>query len=203
MTHIPDGVFALKLTKLSANNNNLRTLSPHVGRMNALVRLSLDHNELARLPPQLGDCRALEVLMVNDNVLVAVPGELGRLGRLRLLHLQRNRLAFLPLGLAALPAATKIVINGNADLPHSGGEWSSDNVRPMLPAIFEATTHVWGVLRERAVVVAVGLQDLELPALVTLEILDAAFPNAVPMHLKWDLVTAVKHWHQRKSHEKV
>jgi hypothetical protein len=42
--------------------------------------------------------------------------------------------------------------------------------------------------------VCFGLQDLGLPALVTLEILDALCPNAVPMHNKWDLITTVKHF---------
>jgi len=51
------------------------------------------------------------------------------------------------------------------------------------------------MLRNEATTLAVGLQDLALPALVTLEIIDAAFPNAIPMHKKWDLVVAVKHFH--------
>jgi len=50
------------------------------------------------------------------------------------------------------------------------------------------------MIRDEAATLAIGLQDLELPALVTLEIIDAAFPNAIPMHKKWDLVVAVKHF---------
>ncbi len=50
------------------------------------------------------------------------------------------------------------------------------------------------MIRDEAATLATGLQDLELPALVTLEIIDAAFPNAIPMHKKWDLVVAVKHF---------
>ena len=55
------------------------------------------------------------------------------------------------------------------------------------------------MLRDEATALCIGLQDLELPALVTLEIVDAAFPNAIPMHKKWDLVVAVKHWRQRQK----
>ncbi len=44
-----------------------------------------------------------------------------------------------------------------------------------------------------------AMQDLELPALITLELLDAAFPNDIPMHKKWQLVTAIKHFHQRSQ----
>jgi hypothetical protein len=39
--------------------------------------------------------------------------------------------------------------------------------------------------------------DLDLPALQLVEILDALFPNSIPLHKKWDLVVAVKHWHKR------
>ncbi|MBT9557297.1 MAG: hypothetical protein IV100_14755 [Myxococcales bacterium] len=34
------------------------------------------------------------------------------------------------------------------------------------------------------------------------EILDVAFPNSIPMHKKWDLVVAVKHFHQRRGIER-
>ena len=68
----------------------------------------------------------------------------------------------------------------------------------MLPALFAATTTL-AMIREEATTVAIGLADLELPALVTLEILDAAWDNAIPMHKKWDLVVAVKHFHQRRA----
>ena len=70
--------------------------------------------------------------------------------------------------------------------------------RSQLADVFEATTHI-GMMRTASVDICVGLHELELPALVTLEILDQAFPNSIPMHKKWDLVVAVKHWHQRHS----
>ena len=54
-------------------------------------------------------------------------------------------------------------------------------------------------IRDEAATLAIGLQDLELPALVTLEIVDAAFTNSIPMHKKWALITAVKHFHQRRQ----
>lgn len=60
-------------------------------------------------------------------------------------------------------------------------------------------THV-GMVRSRFGLVCVALQDLGLPALVTLEILDALLPNAIRMAAKWDLVVAVKHHHDRRPH---
>jgi hypothetical protein len=55
------------------------------------------------------------------------------------------------------------------------------------------------VIRDRAATICMAMQDLELPALITLEVLDAAFPNDIPMHKKWQLVTAAKHFHQRRG----
>ena len=49
-------------------------------------------------------------------------------------------------------------------------------------------------LRTRALALCNGLQALALPALVTLEILDALVPNCVPMHKKWRVITCVKHF---------
>ena len=79
-----------------------------------------------------------------------------------------------------------------------GSGFIGANSRSKLPELFEATSAL-RMIRDEATTLAIGLQDLELPALVTLEIVDAAFPNAIPMHKKWDLVVAVKHWHQRRA----
>ncbi len=68
-------------------------------------------------------------------------------------------------------------------------------MRPRLSEIFAATTSL-SMIRDAATTLAIGLQELELPALVTLEIVDAAFPNSVPMHLKWAVLVAVKHFHR-------
>ncbi len=79
----------------------------------------------------------------------------------------------------------------------------STNSRSRLPELFAATT--WPSLdsiRERATDVLVALQALFLPALQLVEILDALFPNSIPLHKKWDLVVAVKHWHQRRGIER-
>ena len=74
-------------------------------------------------------------------------------------------------------------------IPEADGALS----RHLLPEIFAATTAL-SMIREPAFPLLIGLQDLSLPALVTLEIIDAAFPNSIPMHLKWNLITAVKHF---------
>ncbi len=77
------------------------------------------------------------------------------------------------------------------------------NARSKLPELFAATT--WPsllMIREQATDALVGLADFDLPALLSVEILDALFPNAIPMHKKWNLVVAIKHWHQRRGLER-
>ncbi|MBT9555158.1 MAG: hypothetical protein IV100_03970 [Myxococcales bacterium] len=77
-----------------------------------------------------------------------------------------------------------------------GGPNGFKNSRSKLPEIFAATTAV-AMIREPSFDLLVGLQDLALPALLLVDILDAAFPNSIPMHKKWDLVVAVKHFHKK------
>jgi hypothetical protein len=52
--------------------------------------------------------------------------------------------------------------------------------------------------RERLTEICIALQDLALPAWVTVQILDAARPwSTLPLHSKWNLVCAVKHFHDK------
>jgi ankyrin repeat protein len=54
------------------------------------------------------------------------------------------------------------------------------------------------LIQMRALEIVVALQNLRLPALLTTMIVDEAVELAplIPMHLKWKLVTLVKHWKQ-------
>ena len=56
-------------------------------------------------------------------------------------------------------------------------------------------------IRRRATEICVALQSLYLPAWVTLHILDEGLPSAPGARLgaKWDLVCAVKHFHDRRA----
>jgi hypothetical protein len=52
--------------------------------------------------------------------------------------------------------------------------------------------------RERLTEICVALQELALPAWITVQILDAARPwSTLPLHSKWNLVCAVKHFHDK------
>jgi hypothetical protein len=83
----------------------------------------------------------------------------------------------------------------NNPLPLSFAEY--ENARPRLLELFSVTTHI-GMIRDRATTVCFAMQDLELPAPLTLEILDALFPpNNIRMWAKWELITTIKHFHQR------
>ena len=58
------------------------------------------------------------------------------------------------------------------------------------------------MIRDPAIVILTALQPLFIPTLLLVDVLDAAFPNSIPMHKKWDLVVAVKHFHQRRGIER-
>ena len=48
--------------------------------------------------------------------------------------------------------------------------------------------------------ICIALQAMELPAWVTIKILRAARPwSTLPLHSKWNLVCAVKHYHDKKQ----
>jgi hypothetical protein len=52
--------------------------------------------------------------------------------------------------------------------------------------------------RDRLTEICIALQDLELPAWVTVQIVDAARPwSTLPLHSKWNLVCAVKHYRNK------
>jgi ankyrin repeat protein len=56
--------------------------------------------------------------------------------------------------------------------------------------------------RKRLTEICIALQDLELPAWITVQILDAARPwSTLPLHSKWNLVCAVKHFHDKRPKE--
>jgi hypothetical protein len=53
--------------------------------------------------------------------------------------------------------------------------------------------------RERLTEICIALQAMELPAWITVQILQAARPwSTLPLHSKWNLVCAVKHFHDKR-----
>jgi tetratricopeptide (TPR) repeat protein len=68
-----------------------------------------------------------------------------------------------------------------------------------ISEIIAATTYI-GAIRKRATEICIGLQSLELPAFVTLTIIDeAVHENSIRMWAKWELITAVKHYRDRRD----
>jgi hypothetical protein len=71
-----------------------------------------------------------------------------------------------------------------------------------IDEILAASTHI-GFIRERATEICIGLQELGLPAFVTLQIIDeAVHENSIRMWAKWELITAVKHFRDRRAIDK-
>ena len=88
-----------------------------------------------------------------------------------------------------------------AGLPFAFPPDSAKQCARRVNEIVAATTHI-GFIRERATEICIGLQDLELPAFVTLQIIDeAVHENSIRMWAKWELITAVKHFRDRRAIE--
>jgi hypothetical protein len=78
---------------------------------------------------------------------------------------------------------------------------SAEQCARRVNEILAATMHI-GFIRERATEICIGLQDLELPAFVTLQIIDeAVHENSIRMWAKWELITAIKHFRDRRGIE--
>jgi hypothetical protein len=90
-----------------------------------------------------------------------------------------------------------------AGLPFENTDDSATQCARRVNEILAAMTHI-GFIRERATEICIGLQDLELPAFVTLQIIDeAVHENSIRMWAKWELITAAKHFRQRRGVEQM
>jgi hypothetical protein len=82
-----------------------------------------------------------------------------------------------PLAENELPTIAGLPFEYNAD--------SAKQCARRVNEIIAATTHV-GMIRKRATEICIGLQDLELPAFVTLQIIDeAVHENSIRMWAKY------------------
>ena len=67
--------------------------------------------------------------------------------------------------------------------------WSQSSSQVLFPHL--------SMFKSRMLQVCIALQSVDLPALLLLKIIDRLIPNTVTMHAKWQLITTVKHFHQR------
>lgn len=199
LIRLPDDVYALtKLQTLMCEYCSLVDLSPRIGALGCLVELWLSQNSMTALPREIGLLARLRLLTLHSNKLATLPAEIGALTALVTLDLCHNALGWLPVSMHRLNRACFIEAFGNPLPVALSTEFDEimgrhEDVNCRLDEIFAATASLL-MLREEATTLAIGLQDLELPALVTLEIIDAAFPNSILMHKKWNLITTIKHW---------
>jgi hypothetical protein len=130
------------------------------------------------------------VLQVGNNQLKWLPAELSQLPKLthvfvRLLGPLIMFLTCRHFQLQGNPLATIAV------LPVEDTADNAVECARRFNEIIAATTHI-GMIRERATEICIALQDLELPAFVTLTILDeAVHENSIRMWAKWELITCI------------
>lgn len=185
---IPSGCFSLpSVTQLFVQRNAIAALPPTIARLTSLVSLNASSCRLTSLPVEIAGCRALRELDVSQNRLRSLPGELATLAHLRHLSLNSNSLEWLPTEFRCMQSTWIYVARNPLPIAFAATENAQLRLHEMVIDRVEA-------MRTRTLALCIGLQALALPALVTLEILDALVPNCVPMHKKWNQITAVKHF---------
>jgi hypothetical protein len=103
--------------------------------------------------------------------------------------------------LASSPQLAGNQLSTIAGLPFENTNDSAKQCARRVNEIIAATTQI-GMIRKRATEICIALQDLELPAFVTLTIIDeAVHENSIRMWAKWELITAVKHFRDRRAIE--
>lgn len=94
-------------------------------------------------------------------------------------------------------AQATLLFAAGAREPESGRcRWRRADLIAGIPAAERRLTRArLYLVRARATEICFAMQSLQLPALLTLMLIDEACPlaSAVPMHLKWKLITTVKH----------
>ncbi len=137
---------------------------------------------------------------VDNNQLKWLPAELGHLPKLKFLFVRRM-LGHLS---SFLTQPSPLQLHGNplptiAGLPFESTGECAEECALHIDEILAAMTHI-GTIRKRATEICIGLQDLGLPAFVTLQIVDeAVHENSIRMWAKWELITAVKHYRDRRG----
>jgi hypothetical protein len=176
---------------LQMRHCGIYTFPPSLPSFTDLVDLDISENKLSILSPSICRMRTLTTLNIEENRIVRLPGGLAQMPSLRVLSIGGNELSWLP---STFHITRPIYIDGLTN----NRFWRHTDVigrsSVTMSGIFAQTLDRLRVFADEFAEAAIGLQDLELPALVTLEILDALCPNAVRMAAKWDLIVAVKHF---------
>lgn len=116
--------------------------------------------------------------------------------------MQYNQITWLPFELRQLTSLCTLYLHTNP-LPLQIDFY--ENCLDRLEDFFGLNTNI-GLIREHVTEVCLGLQPLDLPALVVLEIVDMAcspYSDNVRMVSKWNVVVAVKHFRGGRTKERV
>jgi hypothetical protein len=178
------------MQEFRASYNCLTTLPSVMEKLTALRTLALRGNRFTQFPREILDLKNLTLLDMSCNLLTAIPRELCTLEELEDMNLCNNFLSWVPVELGSWHDGQFIQLGGNKWPPEELSGVSS------LTDVFRITKHI-GMIRYAAGTVCIAMQNLNLPALLTLLIIDELFENDIRMWAKWELITAVKHFHDR------
>jgi Leucine-rich repeat (LRR) protein len=220
LKHLPSFGAFTSLRKLYFSHNQVTSVDVGLGDLWRLEVLYLWGHKLRSLPERFGcHLTRLQHLDCADGELESIPDGFGSMQALLHLDVRNNKLKALPRSLAALPKLKTVYANTNQlrFLPVEFEAWCDhletlylyDNKFPVsistlscagkgkLDALFEAQSYMLVFIKPAATEMLIGMQDLELPALLSLEILDELCPNLATMYVKWNLIVLVKHFRER------
>jgi surface antigen len=191
-----------------SDGNNLAVRSAaHYGHLEVVERLleddrvdpSADNNDAVRLAAQRGNLAVVEQLLQDkrvdpsavNNYAVRYAAQNGRLAVVE--RLLRDKLV--DPSANNNNAVRRAARNGHLAVVDRLLE--DDRVDAAVAMRSLRPEHRKRFECERLTEICIALQDLALPAWITVQILDAAFPwSTLALHSKWNLVCAVKHFHE-------
>ena len=106
-----------KVYKLSLSDQQLKSLSPEIGKLKNLQVLNLSNCGLKALPEEIRELRHLQMLSLYGNKLKFIPYEFRELSKLEVLYLGRNRLTTLPVWVGGLGKLRRLDVSRNRMTP--------------------------------------------------------------------------------------
>jgi Leucine-rich repeat (LRR) protein len=189
---LPDDMAKLVVMReFRASQNYLTTLPSVMEKLTALRTLELRENQFTKFPREILALKNLSVLDMSMNDLTVLPRELCTLDKMEEMYVCDNLLSWLPVELGSWTAS--LYMYGN-NFPSEA--FAGQHVQCYYEAFFRITKHI-GMIRYAAGTVCIAMQNLNLPALLTLLVIDELFENDIRMWAKWELITSVKHFHDR------
>jgi hypothetical protein len=119
-----------RITAINLRHRGLRSLSPEIARLTALVTLDAGANQLRSPFQAVSSCTSLSVLRLDSNYIPYLPNSIGSMRNLVELDLSNNEISSLPISIINLsPEILKLDGNRLLDISGAAAQWA-DGLEP-------------------------------------------------------------------------